>query len=119
MSRALFRLEASFILVMTRLWTAKRIATRSLETANQDKRGLVSTTAVRPRGGGPTACIASGHDVCQGNVYQVFLIQHSLDYFFWLQTYVRENGGQLPDMTVPVLVSIAAFSMQPLAGPSA
>ena len=66
-----------------------------------------------------------------GNVYQVFLIQHSLDYFFWLQTYVRENGGQLPDMTVPVLVSIvpkravlspkcleAAFSMQPLAGPS-
>ena len=23
-----------------------------------------------------------------GNLYQVFLIQHSLDYFFWLQRYV-------------------------------
>ncbi|CAE7543990.1 ABCC1, partial [Symbiodinium pilosum] len=49
-----------------------------------------------------------------GNLYQVFLIQTSLSYFFWLQKEVHANNGQLPDMTKPILVSIVAFSAQPL-----
>ncbi|CAE7681537.1 ABCC2, partial [Symbiodinium necroappetens] len=52
--------------------------------------------------------------VVLGNLYQVFLIQMSLSYFFWLQEEVHQNNGQLPDMTKPILVSIAAFSAQPL-----
>eukprot|EP00439_Symbiodinium_sp_Y106_P008455 s4836_g1.t1 len=57
--------------------------------------------------------------VVLGNLYQVFLIQMSLSYFFWLQEEVHQNNGQLPDMTKPILVSIAAFSAQPLAWTSA
>lgn len=79
--------QASFVMVMIRLWTFKRIALFQL--------------------------LLFIH-VVVGNVYQVFLIQHSLNYFFWLQTHVRENGGQLPDMTQPILFSIVAFSVQPL-----
>lgn len=79
--------QASFCMVMMRLWGWRRIAFFQF--------------------------LLFVH-VCVGNLYQVFLIQHSLNYFFWLQTYVRENGGQLPDMTMPILVSIVAFSVQPL-----
>eukprot|EP00435_Cladocopium_sp_Y103_P057193 s588_g19.t1 len=78
--------QASFVLVMMRLWTHRRIAWFQF--------------------------LLFLH-VVVGNLYQVFLIQHSLDYFFWLQRYVRENG-QLPDMTAPILISIVAFSFQPL-----
>lgn len=78
--------QASFVLVMMRLWTHRRIAWFQF--------------------------LLFLH-VVVGNLYQVFLIQHSLDYFFWLQRYVRENG-QLPDMTAPILTSIVAFSFQPL-----
>eukprot|EP00434_Breviolum_minutum_P016411 symbB.v1.2.014465.t1/scaffold1055.1/size140776/7 len=62
--------QASFCMVMMRLWGWRRIAFFQF--------------------------LLFVH-VCVGNLYQV-----------------RENGGQLPDMTMPILVSIVAFSVQPL-----
>lgn len=49
-----------------------------------------------------------------GQVYSVFLIQHALKYFYWLQGYAEATGGERPEMTVPMLVAITVFSVLPM-----
>jgi len=80
--------QASFLVVMVKMWTVRSLACLGLSLAI--------------------------HMVI-GQVYAVLLIQHSLSYFYELQGYVRDHGGQLPDMTGPVLASIGYFSVLPIA----
>mmetsp|Transcript_22678 Transcript_22678/g.41042 ORF Transcript_22678/g.41042 Transcript_22678/m.41042 type:complete len:1608 (-) Transcript_22678:60-4883(-) len=79
--------QASFVRVMIKMWTLKTLVWFTF--------------------------LLSVHIVI-GNLYAVLLVQKSLDYFFWLQEYMQSNGGQLPDLTTPVLLSMFCFSLQPM-----
>lgn len=78
--------NASFTRVMLKMWTMKSVL---------------------------WVCFLMGIHVIAGNLYQVTLIQRSLEYFFWLQGTVNMNGGELPDMSNAILLSMLCFTVMP------
>eukprot|EP00930_Biecheleria_cincta_P002638 TRINITY_DN103641_c0_g1_i1.p1 TRINITY_DN103641_c0_g1~~TRINITY_DN103641_c0_g1_i1.p1 ORF type:complete len:1660 (-),score=304.97 TRINITY_DN103641_c0_g1_i1:123-5102(-) len=78
--------KASFLRVIIKMWTMKSVV---------------------------WICFLMAIHVVAGNLYQVTLIQRSLEYFYWLQGTVNMNNGELPEMSNSILISMICFTIMP------